>query len=81
MFSLGPFEIIITLLIIAVLLLAIFGVLYGIILLITRRVSRTIEKSEARILDSIAQNEVRLLASFQNVEPEQKGTNAKTPSG
>ena len=76
MYGLGPFEIIITLLIIAALLLAIFGVLYGIILLITRRVSHSIEKSEARILDSIAQNEARLVASFQNVEPEQTVTDA-----
>ena len=57
-------------------LLVIIGVLYAVISLITRRVSRSIEQSEARIMTSIAQSEARITASFNNVETEQKVTDA-----
>ena len=58
----------------AVVLLVNFGILYGISLLINRKVSRSIEQSEARIMTSIAQRETRLAASFKNTETEQKVT-------
>ena len=46
------------------------GIIYVIILIITRRVSRSIEQSEARITASIAQNVDRLAASIKKVEAE-----------
>ena len=54
--------------IIVVVLLVNFGILYGISLLINRKVSRSIEQSEARIMTSISQRETRLAASFKNTE-------------
>ena len=46
------------------------GIIYVIILIITRRVSRAIEQSEARITASIAQNVDRLAASIKKGEAE-----------
>lgn len=46
------------------------GIIYVIILIITRRVSRSIEQSEARITASIAQNVDRLAASIKKGEAE-----------
>ena len=63
-------------LVLAVYSLVLIGVIYGGISIITRRVSRSIEQSEARIMTSIAQSDARLAASFKNIEIEQKGTNA-----
>lgn len=51
-------------------LLVIIGIIYVVISLITRRVSRSIEQSEARITASIAQNVDRLAASIKKGEAE-----------
>lgn len=50
--------------------LAPIGIIYVTILIITRRVSSSIEESEARLTDAIAQSEARLAASIKKVEVE-----------
>ena len=51
-------------------LLVIIGIIYVVISLITRRVSRSIEQSEARVTASIAQSEARIAASIKKAETE-----------
>lgn len=50
--------------------LAPIGIIYVTILIITRRISSSIEQSEARLTDAIAQNVDRLAASIEKGEAE-----------
>lgn len=70
MLGLGIPELLFIIIISVAYLLVPIGIIYVIILVITRRVSRSIEQSEARLTDAIAQSEARLAASIKKVEAE-----------